>query len=130
MIKLKFSNCFSSVQKAFLALDKDYDGFIDVEDFLTYFSNDATINYDDLKKLVTDKDAKKKGKIDYSDFSRWMGGSIYQCEGFYFRHDSKVNPQYEKNLKTMLKKNEASQAQAAKGLVTPENLEARVLEKM
>jgi hypothetical protein len=27
-LKVKFSNCFESVRKAFLALDTDYDGFI------------------------------------------------------------------------------------------------------
>lgn len=52
------------------------------------------------------------------------------CEGFYFRHDSSVNPQYEKNMKTMLKKNAQAQADAAKGLITSENLEAKVLEKI
>lgn len=130
MMKLKFSNCYESVRKAFLALDTDYDGFLDVENFLAYFSNEKNINYDDLKKLITDKDSKKKGRINYSDFSRWMGNSIHMCEGFYFRHDSSVNPQYEKNMKTMLKKNAQAQADAAKGLITSENLEAKVLEKI
>ena len=34
-----------------------------------------------------------------------MGNAIHQSDGFYFRHDSKVNPQYERNKVTMLKKN-------------------------
>ena len=40
MLKIKFSNCFESVRKAFLALDQDYDGFITVEDILKYFANE------------------------------------------------------------------------------------------
>ena len=36
-LKVKFSNCFESVRKAFLTLDQDYDGFITVEDILKYF---------------------------------------------------------------------------------------------
>ena len=37
LLKDKFSNCWESVRKAFLALDSDYDGFITVEDILRYF---------------------------------------------------------------------------------------------
>ena len=55
-LKLKFKNCFQKVRKAFLALDSDYDGFVTVEDMLRFFGNDPNIDYDDLKKLITDKD--------------------------------------------------------------------------
>jgi hypothetical protein len=33
--------------------------------------------------------------MNYTEFSSWMGPSIQQSEGFYFRHDSIRNPQYE-----------------------------------
>ena len=105
MMKNRFGNCYHSVRKAFLALDSDRDGFLDIENFMAYFINEKGINYDDLKKLITDKDSTKKGMLNYKDFSRWMGNAIHQSEGFYFRHDSSVNPQYEKNKKTMLTKN-------------------------
>lgn len=58
-LKEKFSNYFESVQKAFLLLDQDYDGYITVEDMIKYFGNDNTLNYTDLKKLMTDKDSSK-----------------------------------------------------------------------
>lgn len=86
------------MRKAFLALDSDYDGFVTTEDMLRFFGNDASIDYDDLKKLITDKDSKKKGMLSYSDFSRWIGSTINQSEGFYFRHDSIRNPQYDTNM--------------------------------
>lgn len=54
-------------------------------------------------KLLKDKDSKKKGRLSYADFSKWMGVVIHQSEGFYFRHDSIKNPPYEENL---TKKNE------------------------
>jgi len=57
-------------------LDSDYDGYITVEDMLRYLGNDLNINYDDLKKLITDKDSKKRGMLSYSDFSRWIGSTI------------------------------------------------------
>jgi Ca2+-binding EF-hand superfamily protein len=94
-LKTKFSNCYESVRKAFLALDTDYDGYITVEDILKYFGNEKDLNYNDLKKLMIDKDSKKEGKIGYSDFSKWLGNAIHMSEGFYFRHDSVKNPHYE-----------------------------------
>jgi Ca2+-binding EF-hand superfamily protein len=58
-LKMKFSNCYDSVRKAFLALDTDYDGFITVEDILKYFGNEPDLNYNDLKKIMIDKDSIK-----------------------------------------------------------------------
>lgn len=91
-LKLKFSNCYESVRKAFLALDTDYDGYITVEDILKYFGNETDLNYNDLLKLMIDHDTNKRGKIDYSDFSKWFGNAIHMSSGFYFRHDSIKNP--------------------------------------
>ena len=97
-MKDKCANNWDSVRKAFLDLDTDYDGFITVEDILRYFGNDSKeFNFNDLKKLITDKDSKGIGKLGYSDFSKWVGNSIHQSEGFYFRHDSVKNPQFESN---------------------------------
>lgn len=49
---------------------------------------------------------KRKGYLDFTDFSRWMGSSIQPSGGFFFRHDSVRNPQYENNLEKLLNKNE------------------------
>lgn len=93
LIKDKFANNWVSVRKAFLDLDTDYDGFVTVEDIMRYFGNDnKEFDFNDMKKLIQDKDSKKLGKIAYADFSKWMGGVIHQSEGFYFRHDSMKNP--------------------------------------
>jgi len=91
-LKTKFSNCFESVRKAFLALDSDYDGYITVEDILKYFGNETDLNFNDLKKLIVDKDHKREGRLGYMDFSKWLGNAIHMSEGFYFRHDSIKNP--------------------------------------
>jgi len=42
-LKTKFSNCYESVRKAFLALDTDYDGYITVEDILKYLLKQKSI---------------------------------------------------------------------------------------
>ena len=86
------------MRKAFLALDGDYDGYITVEDILKYFGNDQDLNYNDLIKLMIDHDEQKQGRIGYSDFSKWFGNAIHSSSGFYFRHDSKKNPQYDMQL--------------------------------
>jgi hypothetical protein len=36
--------------------------------------------------------------IGYTDFSKWVGNAIHMSEGFYFRHDSVKNPQFESIL--------------------------------
>lgn len=87
-IKKKFSSAYETVRKAFLALDTDFDGYVTLEDILRHFGSDKNLNYEDLKKLIVDKDSKKIGRINYLDFSRWLGSSIHMSEGFYFRHDS------------------------------------------
>jgi len=56
------------------------------------------LNYNDLVKLLNDKDSSKTGRINYSDFSKWLGSAIHMSEGFVFRHDSKKNPQFDLNL--------------------------------
>ena len=61
---------------------------------------------------MQDKSSKKDGtgSLNYSDFSKWLGNQIHVAEGFYFRHDSKKNPIYDKFLKkenTELKRNAA-----------------------
>jgi Ca2+-binding EF-hand superfamily protein len=81
------------VRKAFLALDSDYDGFITIEDLLRYIGEGSKdFSYKDLQKVIMDKDSSKRGMLCYSDFSKWVGNSIHQSEGFYFRHDSIKNP--------------------------------------
>lgn len=82
-------------------MDSDRDGFITIEDILKYFGNEKDLSYNDLKKLMHDKDAKHLGKLNYSDFSRWLGGSIHMSESFYFRHDSVKNPGYEKAVEKL-----------------------------
>jgi hypothetical protein len=96
-LKIKFSSCFESVRKAFLQLDQDYDGFITIEDILKYFGNEKDLNYDDLTKLIQEKDSTGIGRINYQDFSKWLGSAIHMSEGFVFRHDSVKNPMFELN---------------------------------
>jgi len=117
-LKIKFSNCFESVRKAFLLLDQDYDGYITVEDILKYLGNDSELNYNDLIKILKDKDSKHEGRINYSDFSKWLGSAIHMSEGFYFRHDSVKNPHYELHLEEQDHKTKEDKWKAGQCLLT------------
>ena len=92
-LQKKFQNNWTSLRKAFLDLDVDYDGFITTEDIIWEFGKG--INYKDLKTLVINKDEKREAKINFKDFCKWMGSVIEPTENFYFWHDSKVNIDYE-----------------------------------
>jgi len=78
---------------------------------------------------MMDKDHKKRGKIGYKDFSKWLGNSIHMSEGFYFRHDSVKNPQYERFLDTQKETKQDDLEQAQKNLLTGD-IEAKILEKI
>jgi hypothetical protein len=80
-----------------LALDDNHDGQIEPKDLIRLFGNSVEIDYKDLEKIMKERGNGKK-MLNYADFSRWMGNAIQQAEGYYFRHDSKHNPEYAVNL--------------------------------
>lgn len=82
-----------------MAVDCDHSGAITVEDLLKYLDGNVDYVYDDLKKLLKDKDTTNHvGELNFADFCQWIGPTISQSEGFYFRHDSVKNPQFDQNL--------------------------------
>lgn len=127
-LKIKFSSCYESVRKAFLELDSDRDGFITIEDILRHFGNEKDLTYNDLKKLMIEKDATKTGRLNYPDFSKWLGGSIHMSESFYFRHDSMKNPGYEKALEK-LARDEPDRKKATEHFYD-KDIEFKILEKI
>jgi Ca2+-binding EF-hand superfamily protein len=77
LIKDKLAANWVSVRKAFLDLDTDYDGYVTVEDILRVLGEEGrTLDFNDLTKLIIDKDHKRRGRINYTDFSKWLGGVI------------------------------------------------------
>ena len=81
------------MRKAFLDLDGNYDGFIEVDDIVRYLSKEKIfIDYKLIQKVLIKKDSKKIGKLNYKDFNTWMCDVIEPPETFYFRHDDRINP--------------------------------------
>jgi Ca2+-binding EF-hand superfamily protein len=113
-----------------LLLDTDFDGLITVEDVLKYLGTEKDLNYNDLKKLMMDKDSKNEGTLSYPDFSKWLGSSIHMSEGFYFRHDSTKNPQYEKVLEDAAKGHLKKDKEAAAAALNKTDMEYKILEKI
>jgi Ca2+-binding EF-hand superfamily protein len=59
-------------------LDYDHDGFVTSQDIIRYFGQGSKdIDFNDLTKLIKDKDSNKKGMLSYADFSKWMGVAIH-----------------------------------------------------
>jgi len=87
-----------------LDLDDDKDGFIQFTDILRYFGDDDAVDVVDLKALMRSKstclyeDSSNCG-LNCKDFTNWLGESIHQREGFFFRHDSMKNPAFNKFIK-------------------------------
>lgn len=129
ILKKKFEKNWISVRKAFLDLDIDYDGYIRPEDIARYFSNESNrIDFSELKQLMIHK-GHKNGLLDYTDFSKWVGSSIEPSAGFYFRHDSIRNPQYEMNLEKLQKKNEKN-TKIVRDKMTETNFLGKFIEKV
>ena len=57
-------------------MDADHDGLIKIEDFLRNFS-DIEVSYDDLTKLLKERDSRRVGELNYEDFSAWVGNCIH-----------------------------------------------------
>ena len=98
-IRAKVASKYASVREAFLKLDLDHDGWIQPQDFVQAFGTHMEMPFQDLMKIMNDKSSKEdgSGQLNYSDFSKWLGNSIHVTEGFYFRHDSKRNPDYDRH---------------------------------
>jgi Ca2+-binding EF-hand superfamily protein len=66
------------VRRAFLDLDFDHDGVITPQDLIRYFGpGSKDIDFNDLTKLLKEKDSTKRGQLSYADFSKWVGGAIH-----------------------------------------------------
>jgi hypothetical protein len=70
-----------------------------------------------LKKIITDKDTSRQGRLNFTDFSKWLGSAIHMSEGFYFRHDSVKNPIYEMNRKKDKEESAPFREEAIRNLV-------------
>ena len=64
------------------------------------------------------------------DFSKWLGNSIHQSEGFYFRHDSIKNPQYERFMNIEEFNKADDKLQANNSLIKGDDVETKILEKI
>ena len=89
------------MNKAFLTLDQDHDGFIEPKDLVAIYGSHIKINFTDLLKIMESKNSARDGtgRLSYADFSNWMGNEIHNLASFIFRHDSKRNPTQEAYLK-------------------------------
>lgn len=114
-MKTKLQKNYNSVRKAFLELDENHSGFITAEELARFLgaSNDKNFDFTLMEILIKLRTQGMKTKVFYKDFCAWLGSSIEPTEGFYFRHDSKKNPNYEINLTREAEKRGSNQKNAS-----------------
>ena len=112
VIKTKISSNWHQARKAFLDIDTDYDGFITANNFEELWG--GAFELDEIKMLMKCKGVGSDYKIDFQKFCSWFGSALTPCEGFFFRHDSLVNPEYSLTLKKSIIANTAASNSATK----------------
>ena len=127
-LKAKLSLDFNSVRKAFLAIDDNHIGYITAEAFAKYLGASKQKNFDFtlLEILIKLHTKGLKTRVNYNDFCAWLGNAIEPTETFFFRHDSKKNPQFEVNLRQRVEKNEPNQKSVSEQM-TRSNLKEKLI---
>ena len=97
-IKDRLKSTWISVRKAFLDLDDDFDGFLTAEDFSKLIGGQEKYDFNIIKMLLKVKNKSHESKLNYHEFSIWFGEYIEPSEVFFFRHDSKKNPNFENSM--------------------------------
>lgn len=75
------------MRKAFL--ENATDNCLTCDQLLSLFDS---VNESDFKLLIKIK-SNGTNRFTYQEFCKWLGSAIHMSEGFYFRHDSALNPQ-------------------------------------
>ncbi len=57
----KIANNFTSVNKAFLTIDQDHDGYIEPKDIVSLYGTHITIDYADLVKVLETHNSRADG---------------------------------------------------------------------
>ena len=118
-LKAKISVDFNSVRKAFLAIDDNHVGYINAESLARYLgaSKQKYFDFTLLEIMIKMHTSKShQTRINYNDFCAWLGSAIEPTETFYFRHDSKKNPQFEISFRKNVEKNLPSHRNASEVL--------------
>lgn len=70
------------------------------------------------------------GRLNYNDFSRWMGNEIHNLASFIFRHDSNRNPHYEMYLKEQERRKGADTKAAALNQMSDGDVLGKLIDKI
>lgn len=120
------------MNKAFLTLDTDHDGWVEPKDIVAAYGVHLNINFNDLVKLMDSVSAHQDGtgRLNYADFSKWMGNEIHNLASFIFRHDSKKNPVQEEFMRTQERLKGKDKRAAAIALMADGNILDRLINKI
>ena len=110
----------------------DHDGLVEPRDIVSMYGTHITIEYADLVKIMESVNSKAdgSGRLNYNDFSRWMGNEIHNLASFIFRHDSKRNPDMEMYLKEQERRKGPDRAAAAATAMHQGDVLPKLIEKI
>ena len=82
VIKTKISRNWNQTRTAFLAIDSDYDGYINAKNLEELWG--GAFELDEIKMLMKNKGVDDSYQIDFKKFWSWIGASLTPSEGFFF----------------------------------------------
>ena len=120
------------MRKAFLTLDTHHEGFVDPQEIVAMYGTHIQMDYDDLMKIMEQHNSQKDGtgRLNYADFSKWVGNEIHNLASFIFRHDSKKNPGFEKHVRDQENRKGVVRKLAAEAVMTEGDFLTRLILKI
>lgn len=70
------------------------------------------------------------GKLNYADFSLWLGNEIHNLATFNFRHDSRRNPSFDKHVAEQDRRKGSDNRAAARAMTQNGDIVEKVIKKI
>lgn len=113
-------------------MDLNHDGFVEPKDIVDMYGTHLKIDYPDLVKIMERANVRKDGtgRLNYPDFSMWMGNEIHNLASFIFRHDSKRNTNFEQHMKIQEKLKGMDKKLAAEAIMPDVHILTKLIDKI
>ena len=99
---------------------------------MSLYGAHLSIDFPDLVKIMERFNSMRDGtgRLNYPDFSKWMGNEIHNLASFIFRHDSKRNVNFEMHYKKQAKSKGKDKQLAAEAIMPDSIVLGKLIEKI